>query len=207
MKKFMAGAAVLVLLLAALVGVLIWRAETFGANPGATTKVVLPEPPSVDVAAAAASLGEAIRIRTVSEAAGDPKPGADQAWVELESMLLQRYPLVFAAGVERVADHTLLVTWTGSDASLPPLILMAHQDVVPINPGTEADWTHGPFGGVVADGYVWGRGAMDDKGSVIAILEAAESLAKSGWTPKRTIMLLFSHDEEVSGRGAREVHR
>jgi len=78
-------------------------------------------------------------------------------------------------------------------------------DVVPVNPGTESDWEHGPFGGVVADGFIWGRGAMDDKGSLIAILEAADALAASGWTPKRTVLLAFGHDEEVSGDGARET--
>ena len=107
--------------------------------------------------------------------------------------------------MEKILTHAMLMTWTGTDASLPPVILMAHQDVVPVNPGTDADWTHGPFGGVVADGYIWGRGAMDDKGSLIAILEAGEALAKSSWAPKRTVIFAFGHDEEVSGAGAQEI--
>jgi carboxypeptidase PM20D1 len=198
--KILAGVAVVV---AVLVGVVVWNTLQFGARTDTQAAITLPEPPAVDVAAAAEMLGAAIRIQTVTYAAGDPRPGADQPWVDLEAALKARYPTVFAkASLEKVLTHAMLMTWTGTDPSLPPVILMAHQDVVPVNPGTDADWTHGPFGGVVADGYIWGRGAMDDKGSLIAILEAADALAKSGWTPKRTIIFAFGHDEEVSGAGA-----
>jgi carboxypeptidase PM20D1 len=76
---------------------------------------------------------------------------------------------------------------------------MAHQDVVPIEPGTEENWSHRPFGGEVAGGYIWGRGAMDDKGSLVAILEAVETLLARGFRPKRTVYLVFGHDEEVGG--------
>jgi carboxypeptidase PM20D1 len=195
------------LAIALLVGVLLWRTSQFGAKTDTQAEIALPTPPAVDVAAAAEMLGAAIRIQTVTYASGDPKPGADQPWIDLEAALRARYPTVFAKmTMEKVLTHAMLMTWTGTDASLPPVILMAHQDVVPVNPGTDADWTHGPFGGVVADGYIWGRGAMDDKGSLIAILEAGEALAKSNWTPKRTIIFAFGHDEEVSGAGAREIY-
>lgn len=205
MKKTLLGLSAAILLLAAVAGVMVWRASKFGVPPGAVAGLRLPEPPAVDVDTAAEMLGVAIRIQTVTRAAGDPQPGSDDAWRELRALLAARYQRVFSLPIDVVADHTLLVTWPGSDASLSPLILMAHQDVVPINEGTEADWTHGPFGGVVADGYVWGRGAMDDKGALVAVLEAAESLASSGWTPRRTIILLLGHDEEVAGRGAAEA--
>jgi carboxypeptidase PM20D1 len=79
---------------------------------------------------------------------------------------------------------------------------MAHQDVVPVTPGTEKDWKHPPFAGVVADGAVWGRGAIDDKGSLITLFEAAELLAASGFKPKRTVIIVSGHDEEVGGTGA-----
>lgn len=201
--KILGGVAVVI---AIVVGVALWRTSQFGAKGDAQAAVTLPEPPAVDVAAAAEMLGAAIRIQTVTYASGDPKPGADQPWIDLEAALKARYPNVFAkASTEKILTHAMLMTWAGSDASLPPVILMAHQDVVPVNPGTDGDWTHGPFGGVVADGYVWGRGAMDDKGSLIAILEAGEALAKSGWTPKRTVLFAFGHDEEVSGAGAQAI--
>jgi len=202
--KILGGTA---LVIAVLVGVLLWRTSQFGPKTDTQAEIALPTPPAVDVAAAAEMLGAAIRIQTVTYASGDPKPGADQPWIDLEAALKARYPTVFARmTVEKILTHAMLMTWTGTDASMPPVILMAHQDVVPVNPGTDVDWTHGPFGGVVADGYIWGRGAMDDKGSLIAILEAGEALAKSNWTPKRTIIFAFGHDEEVSGAGAREIY-
>src|SRR5262249_50686402 len=83
---------------------------------------------------------------------------------------------------------------------------MAHQDVVPIAPGTEKDWLHEPFGGAIADGYVWGRGSWDDKGNLLAVLEALEQLVAAGFSPRRTVMLASGHDEETGGaRGAQAI--
>jgi len=73
---------------------------------------------------------------------------------------------------EMVGGLSLLYTWEGTEPGLEPVVLMGHQDVVPVIPGTEEDWTHPPFEGVVQDGFIWGRGTMDDKISVVAILEA-----------------------------------
>ncbi len=76
---------------------------------------------------------------------------------------------------------------------------MAHMDVVPVEPGTESRWSHDPFKGEVINNVIWGRGVADDKGSVIAIMEAAEELLRQNFQPKRTIYLSFGHDEEISG--------
>ena len=86
--------------------------------------------------------------------------------------------------------------------SLKPILLMAHQDVVPVNMGTESDWTGAPFAGEIIDGFVYGRGAIDDKGNLVALMEAADALAASGFQPKRTVLFMFGHDEEVLGSGA-----
>ena len=104
---------------------------------------------------------------------------------------------------EVVAGHTLIYTWKGSDPSLAPIVLMAHQDVVPVTPGAEADWKHPPLAGVIAEDAVWGRGAIDDKGSLVTLFEGAEILARQGFAPRRTVMIISSHDEEVRGEGAR----
>jgi carboxypeptidase PM20D1 len=80
-------------------------------------------------------------------------------------------------------------------------MVMAHLDVVPVVPGTEKDWTHAPFSGDIAEGFVWGRGTLDDKGQLITILEAANRLAQGGFQPERTIMFAMGQDEEVGGRG------
>jgi carboxypeptidase PM20D1 len=79
------------------------------------------------------------------------------------------------------------------------VLLMAHQDVVPVEDA--AAWRHPPFGGVIADGYVWGRGAIDDKQAVMGIMEAVELLLAEGFAPPRTVYLAFGHDEEASGHG------
>ena len=130
---------------------------------------------AVDEAAAAASLAAAIRARTVSSYE-DPALNADQFQI-LHAHLQARYPKLHAV-LERevVGGLSLLYTWQGSDAAAKPIALMAHQDVVPIAPGTEDDWNAPPFGGEVKDGYVWGRGSWDDKANLIAELDAVEAL-------------------------------
>ena len=154
---------------------------------------------AVDGDAVAGRMAEAIRFRTISHqdpAAFDPAPFEDfVAWVESTYPSVSR---VFSR--EIVNDHSLLYTWEGSDPQLAPILLTGHHDVVPVIPGTEAKWTHPPFGGVLADGYAWGRGALDDKSAVIALLEAATLLVDEGFRPARTVYLAFGHDEEIGGR-------
>jgi carboxypeptidase PM20D1 len=117
--------------------------------------------------------------------------------------MAQAYPLTHAAmSREAVADLTLIYTLPGSDRSLSPMLLLAHQDVVPVEAGTEGDWEAAPFSGAIQDGFVIGRGAADDKGSLVAILEAMEALIAQGFEPRRTIMFAFGHDEETMGAGA-----
>ena len=76
---------------------------------------------------------------------------------------------------------------------------------MPVLPGTEGLWREPPFGGVVANGVIWGRGALDDKSAVIAQLEAATHLLRAGFQPARTVYFSFGHDEEVGGTGAAAV--
>ena len=185
-----------------LAGIVLFRTFTYGGGLE-TADVELPEPPSVSADAAAGRLSQALQIRTITVAPGDPRPGNEGPWLELHDWLETNYPAAHSAmRREKVADYTLLYTWPGRDETLKPLLLMAHQDVVPVNIGTEGDWTGAPFAGEIIDGYVYGRGAIDDKGSMVALMEAADALARDGFQPRRTIHFLFGHDEEVSGRGA-----
>jgi len=166
--------------------------------------VQLAEAPRVDVARAAQHLAEAIRFRTISHQ--DSASNDWGEWDRFDAWLQAAYPAAHAAmNREVVADHTLVYTWPGADATLAPIVLMAHHDVVPVTPGTEGDWAHPPFEGVVADDAVWGRGSVDDKGSLIGIFESIEALATSGFTPHRTVIVLSGHDEEAGGTGARTV--
>lgn len=105
-------------------------------------------------------------------------------------------------------DYTPLYYWEGTDRSLDPILLMGHYDVVPIDSTDIDGWTHSPFSGTIEDGYVWGRGSMDDKFTVMALLETAEYLIAEGYQPQRSIYFAFGHDEEIGGEeGARTVSR
>lgn len=167
---------------------------------------VQPAPPlALDEKAAAEHLAGAIRIPTIASL-DDPEAGAAE-FLKLHAYLQQRYPRVHAElKRELVGKYSLLYTWLGTDTAAKPVLLLAHQDVVPIAPGTEAKWEAQPFGGEIKGGYVWGRGAWDNKANLISQLEAAEMLLASGFKPRQTIYFAFGHDEEVAGqRGALEI--
>ncbi len=160
---------------------------------------------TVDKEGASARLAEAVRARTVSSAT-DPTLNADQ-FERLHAMLQAHYPKAHAVlKREIVGGLSLLYTWPGSDAGAPGILLMAHHDVVPIATGTEQSWSVEPFSGVVKDGFVWGRGTWDNKGNLIAQMEAIDMLAGAGFKPRRTIYLVSGADEEVGGfRGAQRI--
>lgn len=98
-----------------------------------------------------------------------------------------------------IHQHALLYTVNGSDANLKPVVLMAHQDVVPVDPATASSWMYPAFSGTIAKGSVWGRGACDCKSQLMAILTALDALLGAGFVPKRTILLSFGFDEETTG--------
>ena len=154
---------------------------------------------------AALRLSEAVRFETIS---GEDPSVVDGAIFQAFKAFLERsYPLVSEKlDREPVGEASLLHTWKGANPEARPLVLAAHSDVVPIEPGTLDDWTHPPFEGAIAGGYVWGRGTMDCKGQLIAIMEAVEWLLSEGYQPERTIHLAFGDDEEVGGhRGAEQI--
>ncbi len=152
----------------------------------------------------AENLGQAIRYRTVSEQ--DTGNIDYSQFDQLHDFLRTAYPRVFSHMlVEKVAQYSLLLRWQGQGANELPILFTAHMDVVPIEPGTEGDWQHPPFEGVVADGNIYGRGALDDKVGVIGLLEAAEQLLVAGFVPRRTVVFAFGHDEEIGGSGASAI--
>lgn len=182
--------------------VLIVRAVNYGGVSQAAQSN-LPAVPEFNADQLAGILSEAIQKQTITVTAGDPRPGQDGPWQELRSHLYDSFPNIFGVAEKvMIADQTLLVRWQGTDTSLDPILLMAHQDVVPVNMGTINDWTAPPFSGAIQDGYIYGRGTLDNKSSLVTILAAADALAADGFQPKRTIWMLFGHDEEVSGSGA-----
>jgi len=163
------------------------------------------ELPEVDAEAVAVHLGAAIRFETVSQDIDQPADPLEL--VKLQRELQRFYPLTHAAlRREYVSDYGLLYIWTGAQAELPPVMLCAHLDVVPVDSQTLDHWNQPPFSGAQVDGYVCGRGALDDKSQAVTILEAVERLLEAGFQPQRTVYLAFGEDEEIGGyRGAARI--
>lgn len=147
---------------------------------------------------------ELLQIPTVShadESEIDPEP-----FDRFLASLVRLYPRAHEALEREVVDgHSLLYRWQGAGPG-DPLVLMAHLDVVPV---VESEWEHPPFGAeIVGDGperAIHARGAIDDKGSLVAILEAVEALAAEGFAPAHDVYLSFGHNEETAGGGARAI--
>lgn len=150
-------------------------------------------------------LAGAVMIPTESfdEMPRDPlKDERFKIFAKLHDYLFNAFPLT-AESVEVVNSYGLLYTIQGTDDSVKPIILMAHQDVVPVNPETVDQWEHPPFSGFFDGEWLYGRGSIDTKNSLVAILEATENLLSQGWQPERTVLISFGFDEEVEGkRGA-----
>ncbi|MCB9915485.1 MAG: M20/M25/M40 family metallo-hydrolase [Planctomycetes bacterium] len=143
-------------------------------------------------------LAAALRLQTVAGAEDDAFAVAQRRAV-LDLVEERFAPVMAACTVER-HDYGMLLRWEGRAPELEPLVLLAHLDVVPAPP---AGWTRPPFSGDVAAGYVWGRGALDDKGPAFAMLEALELLLGQGAAPRRSVVLALGCDEETGGaRGA-----
>lgn len=182
--------------LAALSAVCVVRAATV--SPPTFAPGPAPALPRFDEAAVAQALSHAVAVPTVSRRTG----GEAAAFEQLHATLLADVPRVQQTlSRERIGEHALLLRWAGRDASAPPILLTAHLDVVPVEPDTLGEWTHPPFSGAIADGFVWGRGAIDDKTAVVTILAAIEALLQAGHVPACDVWLALGDDEEVGGRG------
>lgn len=149
-------------------------------------------------------LAQAVRIQTVSREA---QPPAAAEFARLHELLRESFPLVHSTlQRETVGELSLLYKWEGQDPTTRPILLLAHQDVVPADTGSESGWEKPPFAGEIDGGFIWGRGTLDDKCSLMAIFESVEWLLSQGYRPNRTIYLAFGHDEEaVSSGGAQQV--
>ena len=139
-----------------------------------------------------------VRIPTVSHA--DEAAIDTAAFEEFRTALAEAFPLLHDhLDPHPVLDHSLLFHWAGTGDG-DPLVLMAHIDVVPVD--ESAPWQHPPFGAEVHDGAIWGRGTLDDKGSLVGICAAVEGLLEQGFAPARDVWLSFGAREEVSGPDA-----
>jgi carboxypeptidase PM20D1 len=195
MKKFMAALAVLLLVVVAVMAVRTMRYAPL--PPQALSRASLP---TVNDSLLSVHLSGAIKFATISKQDSGPELVPMRA---LHAYLAQIFPRTYATLSHEVVDPaSLLFQWTGADSTLEPIVMMSHLDVVPVEAGSESAWTHPPFSGDIADGFVWGRGTLDDKVGVLSTLEAVEALVNRGFKPRRTIYLAFGDDEEVEGKGA-----
>lgn len=166
---------------------------------------VLP-PPAVSVGDSAVHrLVKALQLRTVSYT--DYSLTDTTQFEKFLALLQQSFPRIHhQLKRETFNRYGLLYEWKGSNSALKPILLMGHYDVVPVIQGTQQRWKRPPFAGLVEDGFLYGRGTLDDKSSVMAQLEAVEWLLSTGFRPERTIMLAYGQDEEVTGfRGAQTI--
>lgn len=193
---------ILISLLIVLTAVLLIKSVQFESKQLSVQPIDQPE---LDNDQLASHLSQAIRFKTISSRDEDEWDYTE--FLALHNYIIETFPLINEnLRREVINDYGLLYTWEGYDGSIGPILLMAHLDVVPANDSLENKWMHEPFSGLIEDDYIWGRGTLDDKGSVLAILEAVEHLLEEGFNPRRTIYLAFGYDEEVGGtRGAAKI--
>jgi len=193
---------ILGIIIIAIIVVLVVRTLNFPIHHEEVEPIDLPE---VDGESVAQRIGLAVQYRTISNR--DPSLVDPQPFEGLHELLRTLYPQVHTQlTCEVINHHALLYTWRGTNPDLDAVCFAAHQDVVPADESKDSGWLHPPFAGELADGYVWGRGTLDCKGTLIGILEAVNNLLKSGYQPERTVYLAFGDDEEVSGvQGARAI--
>lgn len=190
-SKFL-GLAVLVLVIVLIVKTFFYPSKQLNVKPVEAIEV---DNESVQ------NLSNAITFKTISNE--DYSLTDTSQFIQFHAFLDSTYPLIFEHLEREIhGKNALLYTWKGKNTNLKPLILMAHQDVVPV---VKENWDKGPFSGEIDDKFIWGRGTLDDKGSLISIFEAVERLLKEGFSPERTIYLTFGDDEEVLGKGAQKL--
>jgi carboxypeptidase PM20D1 len=190
------------IILMALVAIILFRTLTFESRQ---RYVDISPFPSADEKAVS-NFTTAISFKTISNS--DSTLFDSSQFLGFRRFLEASYPLVHRNLARQIVqNYTLVYRWEGRNPSLNPVVLMAHQDVVPVEEATRTIWSVDPFAGTIKDNFVWGRGSTDDKINLIAILEATEKLLGQGFIPERTVYLVFGHDEEIGGRGAQAVAR
>lgn len=168
-------------------------------------------PVKPDIAERLQAIDEQVIAHRLSKAVSFPTeiydtgPADSTSFLQLHTWLEETYPVAHQVmDREVISELSLLYRWPGQSDCLA-IGFVSHLDVVPVEEGTIEEWTYPPFEGVVADGFVWGRGAIDTKDNMIAAMEAVERLASRGFRPACDVYFLFGHDEETGGQNGAAV--
>jgi carboxypeptidase PM20D1 len=150
------------------------------------------------------NLAKSITYKTISHP--DYEKFNYEEFEKFLSWLEEEYSLIFEKLEKKYIGKSLLLKWQGNNNNLNPILLTGHYDVVPVDDESGLAWINEPFAGIIDDNHVWGRGALDDKSGVIAILEAINYLLTKNFEPERTAFFAFGFDEEIGGnRGAAKI--
>ena len=192
-KKWLIPVLAVVLVIVILIAVVAIKTFTFSSKQlSVSGKVSYP----VNVDVAAGKLAKAIQFKTIFNK--DPGAVDYEPFSKLQGFLEESFPLVHSTLEKKVINkYGLLYTWKGSDTQKKPILLLAHQDVVPAD---QEGWKYPPFSGTIADGYIWGRGSLDDKCTLLGMMESVEYLIKDGFKPSRSVCLAIGFDEEITGK-------
>ena len=145
-------------------------------------------------------LGAMIRIPTVSKHEHEDLSQFFLYHQELEKL----FPLIHEKLEKTVLNGTLVYHWKGADQGKLPVLFMGHQDVVP---ASDDGWSVPAYSGVVKDGCLYGRGALDCKGTMYVQMQAVEELLAEGFVPPCDVYLEYSINEETGGDGAAAAMR
>lgn len=194
---------ILLLILLACCGIIMYAVtKTFLLN-GLQPEPLSESTPDAIPAGFELRLAEAIKFKTVSY---DDQPIDQDVYYAFIEFIKASFPLLFAQGdIKKFNKHSLLISIKGAEPNRPPVVLMAHYDVVPVASTTLEQWQHPPFSGAVHEGFIYGRGALDDKCSLLGILESVEWLLSENSIPDSPLFIAIGHDEEVGGQGAAAI--
>ena len=198
LKRFLLGTLVLLVIFISYVLIVTMNMESKQITVDAIEAIEIPD-------SAVDHFAESIRIKTVTPE--NPEDFDSTQFRQMGQFLTETYPLIDSLLDKNVFNEfSFLYKWPGSKADLKPIMLYGHLDVVAVPEGNLPDWKHDPFGGELINDTVWGRGSIDDKNQVIAMMEATEMLLREGFRPERTVYLAMGHDEENGGfAGAKAI--
>lgn len=157
-------------------------------------------PVDFDENSAIEHFADMIRIPTISYT--DFSLEKDEEFFRFQNYLEKQYPLIHRHGIRRLIGRRGILYHIPGKSSEKPTVLMSHYDVVPVD---EAAWSHPPFAGDIEEGMLWGRGTLDTKGTLCAVVESVEHMLKQNFVPKNDLYLSFSGEEETHGDSCPDI--